>query len=100
MACLDALAALSVTAALDGSDQVDVACAHALEDAESVEVRRAAALCAGAAKCLSRGRLVHRVAEDPDPTVRIACAQFSSPRDHNLCLEYRDSLIGHLVTSN
>jgi len=54
---------------------VDVACAHALEDAESVEVRRAAALCAGAAKCLSRGRLVHRVAEDPDPTVRIACAQ-------------------------
>ena len=37
--------------------------------------RRAAALCAGAAKCLSRGRLVHRVAEDPDPTVRIACAQ-------------------------
>merc|ERR1719214_261832 len=29
-------------------------------------------------------------------SVRIACAQFPSPRDHNLCLEYRDSLLGHL----
>lgn len=76
VACLDALAALSVTSvALSGSDQVDVACAHALEDTESTDVRRAAALCAGAAKCLCRGRLVHGVGEDPAAAVRVACVQ-------------------------